>query len=48
MSVFKCEETHSTDKDSGWDFFFWFAVSSPLLGLLVAIVALAIVQANER
>jgi hypothetical protein len=28
--------------DSGWDVSFWFAVSSPLLGLLVALLALAI------
>jgi len=29
-------------KDLGWDISSWFAVSSPLLGILVAIVALAI------
>jgi hypothetical protein len=29
-------------KDLGWDISFWLAVSSPLLGILVAIVALAI------
>jgi hypothetical protein len=27
---------------SGWDVSFWFAISSPLLGILLAILALAI------
>jgi hypothetical protein len=31
-----------TAHDSGWDVSFWFAVSSPLLGLLIALLALAI------
>jgi hypothetical protein len=35
-------KTNKTAKDSGWDVSFWFAVSSPLLGVLLAIVALAI------
>jgi hypothetical protein len=26
--------------DSGWDFSFWFAVLSPVLGILVAFLAL--------
>jgi hypothetical protein len=47
----KCRSSNSLDntmktnpiaEDSGWDFSFWFAVSSPLLGVLLAIVALAI------
>jgi hypothetical protein len=32
----------TTAKKSDWDVSFWFAVSSPLLGVLLAIVALAI------
>jgi len=35
-------ETNPIAKDSSWNFSFWFAVSSPLLGVLVAILALAI------
>jgi hypothetical protein len=31
-----------TTHQSGWDLPFWFAVSSPLLGVLVALLALAI------
>ena len=31
-----------TAHDSGWDVPFWFAVSSPRLGVLVALLALAI------
>ena len=41
--------THNKDGDrartahhSGWDMPFWFAVSSPLLGVLAALFALAI------
>ena len=29
-------------KDSGWDISFWFAVSSPLLGVLLGLLAAAI------
>jgi len=29
-------------KDSGWDISFWFAVSSPLLGVLLGVLAAAI------
>jgi hypothetical protein len=32
----------TTAKKSDWDVSFWFAVSSPLLGLLVALLALAL------
>jgi hypothetical protein len=32
----------TTAKKSDWDVSFWFAISSPLLGVLVAILALAI------
>jgi hypothetical protein len=32
----------TTAQDSGWDFCFWFAVSSPLLGVLLGFVAAAI------
>jgi hypothetical protein len=32
----------TTAKKSDWDVSFWFAVSSPLLGVLVALIALAI------
>ena len=32
-------KTNPTARDSGWDVSFWFAVSSPLLGVLLAIVA---------
>ena len=35
-------KTTKTAKDSGWEVPFWFAVSSPLLGVLLAIVVLAI------
>ena len=35
-------ETNPIAQDSGWDFSFWFAVSRPLLGVLLAILALAI------
>ncbi len=31
-----------TARHSGWDMPFWFAASSPLLGVLVALLALAI------
>jgi hypothetical protein len=31
-----------TGRQSGWNVPFWFAVSSPLLGVLVALLALAI------
>jgi hypothetical protein len=34
--------TNKIAKDSGWDVSFWFAVSSPFLGVLLAILALAI------
>ena len=32
----------TTAKKSGWDASFWFAVSSPFLGVLLGILALAI------
>jgi len=34
--------TNLTAQDSGWNVSFWFAVLSPLLGILLAIIALAI------
>jgi hypothetical protein len=52
LNVFvKCRSSNALDnsmktnpiaQDSGWNFSFWFAVSSPLLGVLLAMVALAI------
>jgi len=52
ISVFvKCRSSSALDntmktnpiaQDSGWDFSFSFAVSSPLLGVLLAMLALAI------
>jgi hypothetical protein len=50
-ALVKCRSLKSLDnimkttpiaQDSGWNFSFWFAVSSPLLGVLLAMVALAI------
>jgi len=35
-------KTNPIAEDSGWDFSFLFAVSSPLIGVLLAMVALAI------
>jgi hypothetical protein len=35
-------KTNSTAQDSCWNVSFWFAVSSPLLGVLVGILAAAI------
>ncbi len=35
-------KTNSILQGSGWNMSFWFAVSSPLLGVLLAILALAI------
>jgi hypothetical protein len=35
-------KTDKTAKDSGWDVSFWFALSSPLLGVLLGILAAAI------
>jgi len=35
-------KTDPSAQGSGWDVSFWFAVSSPLLGVLLAIIALAI------
>jgi len=35
-------KTNKSAKDSDWDVSFWFAGSSPLLGVLVALLALAI------
>jgi hypothetical protein len=35
-------KTNPTAKESGWRVSFWFAVSSPLLGVLVGILAAAI------
>jgi hypothetical protein len=34
--------TNLTAQDLGWNVSFWFAVLSPLLGILLAIIALAI------
>ncbi len=34
--------TKPTAKESGWDFSYCFAVSIPLLGVLLAVLALAI------
>src|SRR4029453_16626891 len=36
-------ETNSIAQDSGWDFSFWFAISSPLVGVLLGILAAAVV-----
>ena len=35
-------KTSPTVEDPGWDISFWFAVSSPLLGILLGIIALVI------
>jgi len=35
-------KTDRSDPDSGWDISFWFAVSSPLLGVLTGLVALMV------
>jgi hypothetical protein len=35
-------KTNQTAQNSGWDVSFWFAVSSPLLGVLLAILGLVI------
>jgi hypothetical protein len=35
-------KTNLTDEESGWRVSFWFAVSSPLLGVLLAFLAAAI------
>jgi hypothetical protein len=37
-------KTNPIAQDSGWNFSVWFAVSSPLLVVLLAMVALAIFQ----
>jgi hypothetical protein len=37
-------KTNETAKDSDLDISFWFAVLSPLLGVLLAVIALAIFQ----
>jgi hypothetical protein len=34
--------TNLAAQDSGWNVSFWFAVLSPLLGILLAIIALAV------
>jgi hypothetical protein len=34
--------TNVTPPDSGWNISFWFALSSPLLGVLLGILAAAI------
>jgi hypothetical protein len=33
---------NSTFEDSNWDVSYWFAISSPLIGVLLALLALAI------
>jgi hypothetical protein len=35
-------KTNASAQDSGWDVSFWFAISSPLLGVLLGILAAAI------
>jgi hypothetical protein len=35
-------KTNPSAQDSGWNVSFWFAVSSPLLGVLLGILAAAI------
>ena len=35
-------KTNAIAQDPGWDFSFWFAISSPLLGVLLGILAAAI------
>jgi hypothetical protein len=35
-------KTSAIAQDSGWDVSFWFAISSPLLGVLLGILAAAI------
>jgi hypothetical protein len=35
-------KTNAIAEDSGWDISFWFAVSSPLLGVLLGLLAAAI------
>jgi hypothetical protein len=35
-------KTNAIAEDSGWDALFWFAISSPLLGVLVGLLAAAI------
>jgi hypothetical protein len=35
-------KTNAIAQDSGWDFSFWFAISSPLLGVLLGFLAAAI------
>ena len=41
-SATRSMKTNAIAEDSGWDFCFWFAVSSPLLGVLTGLVALMI------
>ena len=41
-------KTNPTAEESGWDFYFWFAVSSPLLGVLVGLLAAAIFLSMNR
>jgi hypothetical protein len=36
-------ETNSIAQDSGWSFSFWFAISSPFVGVLLGLLAAAIV-----
>jgi hypothetical protein len=38
-------KTNPTAQESGWHISFWFAASSPLIGVLLAILALAILRA---
>ena len=35
-------KTNAIAEDSGWDVSFWFAISSPLLGVLLGLLAAAI------
>ena len=41
-SATRSVKTNCSAKESGWDISFWFAVSSPLLGVLTGLVALTV------
>ena len=38
-------KTNANAKESGWRVSFWFAVSSPLLGVVVGLAAAAVIEA---
>jgi len=40
-------KANSTTQDWGWNVSFWFAVSSPLLGILLGIIAPAILPSEQ-